>query len=439
VEKDFKNFYFYWKSFNELTSKEIYEILHLRQKVFVEEQNCAYVDSDFRDQKSLHLLVYDQNKLIGYLRLIKMDKYQDCPSIGRIVLARAYRSNGIGKQLIEEGIKKSQQLFSNIEIKISAQLGLKEYYEDLGFSIKGEKYLEDGIEHIQMILSPNLKYSFYENCLNLIRSKLFILTIGLLVSISFVLSTFIKEVQTESFNWVAKIDDKYISRSKFERYLNSITNSRRFDNAKDDSELVLEKMIDEELLIQRAIDIGMLDNNSQIRSIIIQNMIKSIMSELETFELSEQDLKIFFNENKEFFSTAPKIRLKKLSFERNEDALNARKLILEGNFIDAQKLARNEIIELPNTILPTIKVREYIGPKLTEIALSMKDGEISDVITELDAFHLIVMIKKIDMSIPDYENVKQQVENEFLKRQGDRLFLDYLENLRSWYDVTKNL
>ena len=49
------------------------------------------------------------------------------------------------------------------------------------------------------------------------------------------------------------------------------------------------------------------------------------------------------------------------------------------------------------------------------------------------------MIKKIDMSIPDYENVKQQVENEFLKRQGDRLFLDYLENLRSWYDVTKNL
>ena len=49
------------------------------------------------------------------------------------------------------------------------------------------------------------------------------------------------------------------------------------------------------------------------------------------------------------------------------------------------------------------------------------------------------MIKKIDMFIPDYENVKQQVENEFLKRQGDRLFLDYLENLRSWYDVTKNL
>ena len=137
MEKDFKNFYFYWKSYNELTSKEIYEILHLRQKVFVEEQNCAYVDSDFRDQKSLHLLVYDQNKLIGYLRLIKMDKYQDCPSIGRIVLARAYRSNGIGKQLIEEGIKKSQQLFSNIEIKISAQLGLKEYYEDLGFSIIG--------------------------------------------------------------------------------------------------------------------------------------------------------------------------------------------------------------------------------------------------------------------------------------------------------------
>ena len=69
----------------------------------------------------------------------------------------------------------------------------------------------------------------------------------------------------------------------------------------------------------------------------------------------------------------------------------------------------------------------------------MREGEISEVIMELDTFHLIIMIEKMDMSIPDYENVKQQVENEFLKRQGDRLFLDYLENLRSWYDVTKNL
>ena len=73
------------------------------------------------------------------------------------------------------------------------------------------------------------------------------------------------------------------------------------------------------------------------------------------------------------------------------------------------------------------------------MALSMKEGEISEVIMELDEFHLMIMIEKIDMSIPDYENVKQQVENEFLKRQGDTLFLDYLENLRSWYDVTKNL
>ncbi|GIS02902.1 MAG: hypothetical protein CM15mP104_1230 [Gammaproteobacteria bacterium] len=42
-------------------------------------------------------------------------------------------------------------------------------------------------------------------------------------------------------------------------------------------------------------------------------------------------------------------------------------LILKGNFIDAQKLARNEIIKLPNTFFPTIKGKEYIGPKLTEI------------------------------------------------------------------------
>ena len=78
MEKDFKNFYFFWKSYYELTSKEMYEILHLRQKVFVEEQNCAYVDSDFRDQKSLHLLVYDQNKIIGIGNKYKLQFLATC-------------------------------------------------------------------------------------------------------------------------------------------------------------------------------------------------------------------------------------------------------------------------------------------------------------------------------------------------------------------------
>ena len=83
-------------------------------------------------------------------------------------------------------------------------------------------------------------------------------------------SSFIKEVDIAQLNWVAKIDERAISKEKYQSYLKSIAQSRKTGLIDSDPENILERMIDEELLIQRGIDLGMIENDSEIRSIIIQ-------------------------------------------------------------------------------------------------------------------------------------------------------------------------
>jgi ElaA protein len=143
------------KKFDELTPHELYAILQLRNIVFAVEQNCVYPDMDDRDQQSFHLMGWENEKLCAYTRLVpKGVSYKDHPAIGRVVTAPHARGKGAGKELMLQSIAKTIELFGNNSIKIGAQLYLKKFYESLGFVQTSDLYLEDGIEHIEMILHP---------------------------------------------------------------------------------------------------------------------------------------------------------------------------------------------------------------------------------------------------------------------------------------------
>lgn len=141
------------KKFDELTPQELYAILQLRNEVFVVEQNCVFQDADNKDQRSYHLMGWQNEKLAAYTRLVPPGVAYDKPSIGRVVTSPSVRGSGAGKELMKISIEKTKQLFGDIPILIGAQLYLKKFYESLGFQQSSEIYLEDGIEHIEMILS----------------------------------------------------------------------------------------------------------------------------------------------------------------------------------------------------------------------------------------------------------------------------------------------
>lgn len=425
-----------WRSYSALTKGELYQLLNLRQQVFVVEQDCPFVDADFRDQDCDHLLAYEDSKLVGYLRVGKPGKRYNGPEIGRVVTRESIRRQGLGKILTEEAINFCARKYPNQEISISAQHRLLDFYKSFGFISQGEIYLEDDIDHIKMTLTPSSKSS------NIFSWQLDIhplILVGGIISILIIGSSFIKEIDVSQLNWIAKIDERAISKEKFETYLESIAFSRKTGLIESDPENVLERMIDEELLIQRGIDLGMIENDSEIRSMIIQKMISSIVSETNDLRISQEDLEEFFSKNKDLFIPSPKLRLLKLSFDKSmKDIANiARDLLINGNLQEAKSLAENEVIRLPNALLPSMKIREYIGPTLTQIALSLEEGEISELIEQDDKLHILVPLEKIIANAPPLGDVYQQVETEFIRFKGEQMLDEYLEDLRNWYDVVK--
>lgn len=139
------------KSFFELTTQELYNLLQLRSEVFVVEQDCVYQDIDGKDQKALHVLGFKNNNLVAYTRIFKPGDYFEYASIGRVVVFKNERSFKYGYDIMEISIKAIKDYYNETVIKISAQCYLKQFYSKLGFKAKGEEYLEDDIPHIAMI------------------------------------------------------------------------------------------------------------------------------------------------------------------------------------------------------------------------------------------------------------------------------------------------
>lgn len=141
------------KTFKELTTRELYDLLQLRSEVFVVEQACAYQDVDGKDQKALHVLGYKKEKLVAYTRIFKPGYYFKNASIGRVVVKEGERQYKYGYDIMKASIKAIKNHYNETEIKISAQTYLKRFYNNLDFFEIGEEYLEDGIPHIAMIKS----------------------------------------------------------------------------------------------------------------------------------------------------------------------------------------------------------------------------------------------------------------------------------------------
>ena len=111
----------------------------------------GFHDMDNIDQESYHLLGYEGSELVAYTRLVPAGKTGKLPSIGRVVTSPRHRGKGRGKELMEKSISETIRLFGNTPIKIGAQLYLRNFYSALGFEQTSEVYMEDGIEHIEMV------------------------------------------------------------------------------------------------------------------------------------------------------------------------------------------------------------------------------------------------------------------------------------------------
>lgn len=136
------------KFFNELTTRELYELLKVRSEIFVVEQNCIYQDLDDIDYESLHVFYEEDGKVLACLRIFSIG--EDTIKIGRVLSAK--HGIGLGGKVLKAGLEKAISTYNPKKIVISAQCYATGYYEREGFTIRSEEYLEDGIPHVRMEL-----------------------------------------------------------------------------------------------------------------------------------------------------------------------------------------------------------------------------------------------------------------------------------------------
>jgi len=134
------------RTFGELTTHELYAITQLRERVFVVEQNCVYLDADGLDLLSRHVWADEAGALRAYLRIVPAGMKFPELSIGRVIIAPEARGTGLGKELMKRGIEAA----GGAPIRLGAQAHLEKFYGDLGFVRASEPYDEDGIMHIEM-------------------------------------------------------------------------------------------------------------------------------------------------------------------------------------------------------------------------------------------------------------------------------------------------
>jgi len=146
-----------WVEFSELTAGELYELLKLRQDVFIIEQACVYPELDGLDVGSLHLLGRDErDAIVAYLRIVPPGARYDEPSIGRLVTRANARGEGLGRVMMEKAIDKCRELYPGCTIRIQAQEYLVPFYTSLGFSPISAPYDEAEIMHVDMVLQHPL-------------------------------------------------------------------------------------------------------------------------------------------------------------------------------------------------------------------------------------------------------------------------------------------
>ena len=145
-----------WCRFDDLNVRELQHIYAARQRVFAIEQQCIYLDVDGYDESAWHLAAWSpaQREPLAYARVLDPGvKYEEA-SIGRVVTVGAGRGTGLGRALVARAIAAADEVWPGAGIRISAQTRLERFYAEFGFVAVGPPYLEDGIEHTEMLRDP---------------------------------------------------------------------------------------------------------------------------------------------------------------------------------------------------------------------------------------------------------------------------------------------
>lgn len=237
---------------------------------------------------------------------------------------------------------------------------------------------------------------------------------------------------------IARVGEKEISRQRFEEIINVLDDQSNLELTLEKKNLIRERLIDEELLIQRAIELDLVRNDPLVKGNLIQTMFQYIVNSNELVDPSETELREYFNKEKDYFSSGKRYKLKNYTFRNLSDAETARNFLIQSNLENFLKLVETEnAIDLPNVFLTPQKIRDYLGPKVLEELPNLEKGDFSNIFEINQVPSIVICIDILPDKNPKFEEIIEQIKNKFIRDREDNLVKEYIENLRNFYEIEK--
>lgn len=264
------------------------------------------------------------------------------------------------------------------------------------------------------------------------------LIIVFFVSLFISLNAVIFETNFQLDQAIARVGEKEISRQRFEEIIKILDDQSNSELTLEKKNLIRDRLIDEELLIQRAIELDLIRNDSLVKGNVIQTMFQYIINSNELPEPSEAELREYLIKEKNYFSSGKRYKLKNYTFRNFNDAETARNSLAQNNFEDFLKYVETEnTIDLPNVFLTPQKIRDYLGPKALEELPNLDKGDFSKIFEINQIPSIIICIDILLDNSPKFEEIVEQIKNKFIRDREDNLVKEYIENLRNFYEIEK--
>jgi len=244
---------------------------------------------------------------------------------------------------------------------------------------------------------------------------------------------------------VARVNETLIRTEEYERLLAALESDRRTPLGDEDRARVLDRLIEEELLVQHALALGLARSDRRVRADLVSAVLGSLAAATDGYEPDEDEIQAFYAENRDFFAGPGRLWVRQVFVAvdgAGEEAAAARaarasERLRAGEPIDRvrEELGSPEVAPLPDTPLPPAKLREYLGPTALLAALDLAPGQTSDPIRSAQGYHVLSLVERDPGGAPPLEEIVPQVRAELRRRSDDRLLRERLDQLRAAADV----
>ena len=241
---------------------------------------------------------------------------------------------------------------------------------------------------------------------------------------------------------VARVNGQTIRQEDYQRVLSALAQDKRDPLDDAQRQRVLDRLIDEELLVQRALELGITRSDSKVRKDLATAVIDSVLADTGDVQPTDDALRASYEQRRDFFAGPGRLRVREILCQmrggEDETAWHARaqqamrRLRAGEDFAEVRNaLGDPEIVSVPDALLPPAKLVDYLGPTAARAAAALAVGQVSDTVRAGPVLHIVQLLDRQADAVPAFEEIRAQVLAEYRRQAGEEALHAYLNDLRA--------